>query len=90
MDPIWFMDFAPLVGTDAELIVTEIVWDDKAVSARVTLPAGVECANPIPHITLALARGTQPVYSNTLLASAGAAVSRVAVAIPLTAKYFFG
>jgi hypothetical protein len=90
MDPIWYMDFARLVGTDAPLVVTEIVWDDKAVAARVTLPDGVTCANPIPHITLAVARGTQPVYSNTLLQSAGAAVSRVAVHIPLTAKYFFG
>jgi hypothetical protein len=90
MDPIWFMNFAPRVGTEAELVVTEIVWDDKAVAAHVELPAGVECSNPIPHITLAVARGTQPVYSNTLLAAAGAAVSRIDVRIPLRAKFFFG
>lgn len=94
MDPVWFMDFAPRIGTEAPLVVTEIVWDDKAVAARVELPDGVDCANPIPHITLAVARGTQPVYSNTLLApsagAAAAAVSRLAVRIPLTAKFFFG
>ena len=90
MDPIWFMDFARLVGTEAPLLVTEIVWDDKAVAARVKLPDGVACSNAIPHITLAVARGTQPVYSNTLLQAAGAAVHRVAAHIPLTAKYFFG
>jgi hypothetical protein len=90
MDPIWYMDFARLVGTDVPLVVTKIVWDDKAVAALIELPDGVTCSNPIPHITLALARGTQPVYSNTLLAAAGAAVSHVAAHIPLTAKYFFG
>jgi hypothetical protein len=89
MDPIWFMDFAPLVGTDSELVVTKIVWDDKAVAACVELAAGVECANARAHITLAVARGTAPVYSNTLLADADAA-SSVAVRIPLTAKFFFG
>jgi hypothetical protein len=90
MDPTWFMDFAPRIGAEAALTVTEIVWDDKAVAARVTLPDGVECANPVPHITLALARGTQPVYSNTLMTAAGAAINRMSVHIPLTAKYFFG
>lgn len=96
MDPIWFMGFAPLAGTEAELVVTEIIWDDKAVAARVELPAGVECSNPIPHITLAVARGTQPVYSNTLLTAAigagaaAVAANRVAVRIPLKAKFFFG
>lgn len=96
MDPIWFMGFAPLVGTEAELVVTEIVWDDKVIAARVELPAGVECTNPIPHITLAVARGAQPVYSNTLLSAASGAgaasevVNRLAVRIPLAAKFFFG
>jgi hypothetical protein len=88
MDPVWFMDFAPLVGTETVLVVREIVWDDKVVAARVELPDGVQCANPIPHITLAVARGTQPVYSNTLLATASS--NRLAVDIPLTAKFFFG
>jgi energy-coupling factor transporter ATP-binding protein EcfA2 len=90
MDPVWFMNFVPLLGSSVEVRISEIVWDESCVAARVALPAGVTCANDVPHITLALARGTQPVYSNTLLASAGAAVSRIAVDIPLNAKYFFG
>ena len=45
-------------------------------------------APAMPHITLAVAKGVQPVYSNTLLLSADA--HRVAVDLTLDAAYFFG
>jgi hypothetical protein len=90
MDPVWYLDFAPLIGTEAALKVTEIAWDDRCVAARIELPDGVSCSNAIPHITIALAKGTQPVYSNNLLASSDASTSRIAVDIPLIGKYFFG
>jgi hypothetical protein len=68
MDPIWYMDFLSKIGTAVDFAVTEIVWDDKCVTARVALPDGVDCASGAPHITLALAEGVKPAYSATLLA----------------------
>ena len=72
MDPIWYMDFLSKIGSPVDFTVTEIVWDDKCVAARVALPDGVVCVSSHPHITLALAEGVKPAYSATLLARADA------------------
>ncbi len=88
MDPVWFMAFREKIGSHVSIKVTEIVWDAKGAAARVELPADVACSNAVPHITLAVAKGVQPVYSNTLLLSADA--HRVAVDLTLDAAYFFG
>jgi hypothetical protein len=88
MDPVWYMAFLSKIGSHVPIKITEIVWDAKGAAARVELPADVACSNAVPHITLAVAKGVQPVYSNTLLLSADA--HRVAVDLTLDAAYFFG
>jgi hypothetical protein len=88
MDPIWYMDFLSKIGTAVDFSVTEIVWDDKCVVARVALPDGVVCASGVPHITLALYEGVKPSYSMSLLARADAPSALVEV--PVKGVYMFG
>jgi hypothetical protein len=90
MDPVWFMDFAERLGSTVSLVVTEIVWNDKGVAARVELPADLACTNAIPHITLALSHGVKPTYSNDLLAPHRGDAKRVAVRIPVVGTVVFG
>ena len=89
MDPVWYMAFREKIGTSVLVKVTEIIWDDKAAVACVVLPAEVACANAIPHITLALAKGVQPVYSNALLQKKSTA-QRMVVDISFMSTYVFG
>lgn len=60
-----------LEGKDGSCVAFEIVavtWDGRIAAAEVAaLPSGL-CANPIPHITLALKAGVPPSMSNELLA----------------------
>jgi hypothetical protein len=88
MDPVWFMEFAASLGAKVDVVVTELVWNDKGVAARVELPSHVRCDNATPHITLALGAGIKPVYSNDLLARKDA--KRLVVRIPLSGATFFG
>jgi hypothetical protein len=88
MDPIWYMDFLSKIGSPVDFTVTEIVWDDKCVAARVALPDGVLCASGAPHITLALAEGVKPAYSATLLARADA--PSLLVEVPVKGVHAFG
>jgi hypothetical protein len=88
MDPIWYMDFLSKIGTAVDFTVTEIVWDDKCVVARVALPDGVVCASTTPHITLALAEGLKPAYSATLLDRADA--PSLEVHVPVKGVHAFG
>ena len=87
MCPIWFMKHIALIKSDTcpKFTVTEIVWDDRVVVARIK--GEFECANSIPHITLALAPKTVPAYSNTLLESLSG--EKIHVNIPMTGKYCF-
>jgi len=86
MDPMWFLDAIKRLGRSESVTITEIVYDDKGAAARVV--GDFACCNAHPHITLALAKGVQATYSNTLLESEHA--QRISVHIPLTGKHFFG
>ena len=52
---------------DVEVI--DIVLDARVTVLRVALPAGLPCANAVPHITLGTAEGVAPVESNAVLQS---------------------
>ncbi len=86
MDPVWFLDAIKRLGQSESVTITELVYDDKAATARVS--GDFDCCNANPHITLALAKGVQATYSNTLLESSTA--TRIPVHIILTGKHFFG
>jgi hypothetical protein len=86
MDPVWFLDAIKRLGQSQSVTITELVYDDKAATARVS--GDFACCNAHPHITLALAKGVQATYSNTLLESTTA--TRIPVHIVLTGKHFFG
>lgn len=61
-------ELAKREGTDLEVQLQDIVWDDRLAAAAVTLPLSGLCANLHPHVTLALAPGIAPRVSNELLA----------------------
>ena len=61
-----FLDSLPM-GEEFDITALKIVADDKAVAAHVTLPEELPFENEYPHVTLATAPGTSPVYSNELL-----------------------
>jgi tRNA splicing ligase len=87
MDPVYFMTHKALMaGETPSFRITEIVWDDKIVTARVQ--GDFACANKIPHITIAMAPKTQASYSNTVLESH--VCEKLFVNIPLCGKYYFG
>jgi hypothetical protein len=89
MDPVWFVAFASLIGSEGTLVATEIVWNDKGLAAKVEVETAKElCVVGTAHITTALAKDIKPVYSNDLLARRDA--KRVACRIPLTGTFFFG
>lgn len=52
-------------GKTVDVHVSAIAWNENGVAAAIT---SVESVNKHPHITLALAPGVKPVYSNELLA----------------------
>lgn len=64
-DPETNVRLGQLRGKTVPLRITGIAWDDKGVAARVE--SEVPSTNKHPHITLALAHGVKPVYSNELL-----------------------
>lgn len=53
------------LGAEVEVKVVGWTADEFAQAVRVELP--LKSANPIPHVTVATAKGTPPVYSNKLL-----------------------
>jgi hypothetical protein len=65
VDPAGFLAVESLVGQKFTLQVDALVYNDKCVAASVVSPEGWN--NKHPHVTLALSRGTEPVYSNELL-----------------------
>lgn len=67
VDPLWFVEHAEHLGEVVRLHVTEVVADAKGAAAVVAVDGSFACANAIPHVTLACAPGTPPVYSNTLV-----------------------
>ena len=87
MNPIWYMKHIKLIESDrpSYFTITEIVWDNKAITARVK--GDFECTNAHPHITLALAPKIKPSYSNDMLNSQD--VEKIYVEIPMTGKYIF-
>ncbi len=88
MDPVYYMEHKALVesGEIPSFKITEIVWDDKIVTARVE--GAFICANKVPHITIAMAPKTQATYSNTLLETQK--YESHLVTIPMVGKYYFG
>lgn len=58
-------------GKPVEVHISTIVWDEKGIAAAIT---SVESVNKHPHITLALAPGVKPVYSNELLAGSHSSI----------------
>lgn len=62
------VEAAAAAGSDVRMSVRVlgIAWDDKCVAALVD-KASSESRNAHPHVTLALRRGTFPVYSNAML-----------------------
>jgi hypothetical protein len=58
-------DFHEYEGKLIELEFTSLAWDDKITAIKVKLDT--PCENTNPHVTLALSKGTSPVYSNTML-----------------------
>jgi hypothetical protein len=59
--------FQELVGKEVKVVCLGVAGDNKGVAVKVKLPDGITCANKHAHITIGVASGTQPVYSNTLL-----------------------
>lgn len=55
------------VGSEISFVATGYGADSKAQALVCTLPPGLTCANESPHVTVATADGTKPVYSNELL-----------------------
>lgn len=70
VDPDWYDQHSRKLGQVVQLHVPEIVFDERGLAA-VVLPT-FPCFNDVPHITIACAQGTPPVYSNTLLVTPGA------------------
>ncbi|KAJ3186243.1 hypothetical protein HDU85_007683 [Gaertneriomyces sp. JEL0708] len=62
-DPDGRTTAGPSVSVDVE----EVVWDDRIICLSVSLPEGVRCMNPVPHITVCTQNGVQPVTSNEVL-----------------------
>ena len=58
--------YQPMAGQRLRVPVVAVALDDKAQAVLV----GVESENDYPHITISVAEGVGPVYSNDLLASA--------------------
>lgn len=58
-----------LIGNEIMFTGTQWVWDNFGAALRVEWPTEplIECENKHPHITVALAPSTLPVYSNHLL-----------------------
>jgi len=54
-------------GREVQLVITGVAWDQKAVALM--LDRTFPCQNEHVHITLALAGGVKPVYSNEMIAS---------------------
>ncbi|KAI9004108.1 RNA ligase-domain-containing protein [Gaertneriomyces semiglobifer] len=54
-------------GPSVSVDVEELVWDDRIICLSVSLPDGVRCMNPVPHITVCTQDGVQPVTSNEVL-----------------------
>ena len=75
MDPAWFTRNAKKVGQKIMVTCVAAVYDDRAMAIEVE--KNFECTNKVPHFTVALAAGEQPVYSNELLRKPASAVTRV-------------
>jgi tRNA splicing ligase len=64
-------DNLPLFGDDISLVVTEVVADNRAVAVKVEPNTNKKelhmPADKVPHVTIATAPGTPPVYSNELI-----------------------
>lgn len=60
--------------------------DEKAQALLCSVPAGLTCDNANPHVTVAVAEGVSPVYSNELLAQG---VTRLPRPVDLTARVGF-
>ena len=61
----------PILGLEVTLVVTDIYADDKGVAVRVEPNTNSQELHmppeQLPHVTIAVAPGVQPVYSNELL-----------------------
>ena len=62
-----FIDANYTEGETREIAVSGYAFDDKCIALRVATPLVCVPATKIRHVTLYLARGVQPVYSNILL-----------------------
>lgn len=60
------------LGATVTVEVTGWVADEKAQAVRVDIP--LRSASPVPHVTVATAKGTPPAYSKELLARGVTAV----------------
>ena len=71
----------PVIGDDISLVVTEICSDDKAVAVR--LEPNINKAElkmtREPHITVAVAPGVSPLYSNELITKPGMKMSQALI-----------
>ena len=65
--------YQALEGQRIKVPVTAVCMDDKAQAVLV----GVESENEYPHITISVAEGVKPVYSNELLATQRADLQHV-------------
>lgn len=65
-DPATLDRYRPLIGQKLRIPVTAVAVDDKAQAVVV----GADSENEVAHITISVAEGVEPSYSNTLLASA--------------------
>lgn len=61
------MDMPENVGEEIELTLVGYAVDERALAVVVKRPEGLEVKNKNPHITVAVANGVKPFYSNTLL-----------------------
>jgi len=61
-----FDKYASMIDKLVDFDLVEIVCDDRA-QAAVVFGLGLECENPIAHVTMSCAPGTKPFYSNELL-----------------------
>lgn len=86
LDPIHYLQQLSAVGQPIAVQVTDLVWDTKAVAAKVSLLTDLPGLSPPdhPHMTLALGKKIGPVYSKELLQKSEAETIR------LTAIQFTG
>jgi hypothetical protein len=85
LDPVWYVKFSKMIGQKTIFEVFEIVWDDRVVAMRVR--GDFECANEIPHITIAFADGVKPFESNAMLARGGTGKVILDVPVSTTGVY---